>query len=178
MTPISKRKRARFIYAKSKNIAKRLHLYTKSETLCKKQDNLRYVFIHKNTDTLCYMIFHEKFVMGIYIYTKSMALCVRGRFYIKNLETSKKQDNLRYVFICKNPDTLRHKIFMGYLKLAEGGGHFYSHKNNALCVKLLYDKNNALSGMVLYKKVRNFVLHFHLQKNALCVTFLYLKLIV
>ena len=32
----------------------------------KKQDNLRYVFIHKLPDTLCHAIFHETFEIGIY----------------------------------------------------------------------------------------------------------------
>ena len=67
MTAISERQRARFyIYIqKSKTIAKRF--YAKSQTLRKKQDNFRYVFIYKNQDTLCYAIFHEIFEIGIYI---------------------------------------------------------------------------------------------------------------
>ena len=63
-----------FIYTKSKKIAKSLYIYTKSQTLFEKQDNLRYVFIHKNPDTLCYTIFYEIFEIGIYIYTKSITL--------------------------------------------------------------------------------------------------------
>ena len=42
-------------------------LYTKIQTLYKKQDNFRYIFIYKNQDTLRYAIFHEIFEVGIYI---------------------------------------------------------------------------------------------------------------
>ena len=52
---------------KAKTIANRLYIYTKRDTLCKKQDNLRYVFIQKNPDSLRYEILHEIFEMGIYI---------------------------------------------------------------------------------------------------------------
>ena len=54
-------------------------MYSKSQTLFKKQDNLRYGFIHKHPDTLRYAIFHEVFETGNYMYTKSMTLCVTGR---------------------------------------------------------------------------------------------------
>ena len=64
MTPIGERQRARFIYTKSKKIAKCLYIYTKSQTLCKKQDNLRNFFIYKNPDTLRYPISHENFKIG------------------------------------------------------------------------------------------------------------------
>ena len=61
MTPISERQRARFcIYKKQKKLRK-------IQTLCKKQDNFRYVFIHKKPDTLLYAIFHEIFEIIIYI---------------------------------------------------------------------------------------------------------------
>ena len=57
MTPIIERKCARFYIQKSKKIAKRLYIYTKIQTLFKKQDNLCYIFIHKKPDTLRYAIF-------------------------------------------------------------------------------------------------------------------------
>ena len=66
-----------FLYIqKAKKNAKRLYMYTKIQTLCKNQDNFCYVFIHKKSDTLRYAIFHETFEIGIYIYKKSMTLCV------------------------------------------------------------------------------------------------------
>ena len=54
---------------------KRLYIYKKLDNL-QKQDNLCYVFIHKNPDTLRQAIFHENFEIGIHINTKSMTLCV------------------------------------------------------------------------------------------------------
>ena len=76
MTPFSKRQRARFIYTKDKKNATRLYIYSKSKALFKKQDNFCHTFIHKKPDTVCYAIFREILEIGIYIYTKSMTLCV------------------------------------------------------------------------------------------------------
>ena len=66
MTAISERQRAcLYLYKKQEKLRKKL--YTKSQTLCKKLDNFRYVCIYKKQDTLCYAIFHEIFKVGIYI---------------------------------------------------------------------------------------------------------------
>ena len=48
-----------FIYKNHDTLRYVTFLYTKIQTLRKKQDNLRYVFIHKNPDTLRYTIFME-----------------------------------------------------------------------------------------------------------------------
>ena len=74
MNPISQRQRVRFIHIKK--IAKNLYIYARIETLFKKKDNLRYVFIHKKPDNFRYAIFHECFVIDIHIYTERMTLCV------------------------------------------------------------------------------------------------------
>ena len=65
-----------FIHIKKAEKLRNIYIYTKIQTLCKKQENLRYVFIHKNPNTLRYAIFHDNFEIGICIYTKSMTLCV------------------------------------------------------------------------------------------------------
>ena len=76
MTPISKRQRARLnIYKKQKKI-KHLYIYRKSETLCKKHDNLRYIIIHKKPYNLRYVNVNENFEIGIYIFTKIKTLYV------------------------------------------------------------------------------------------------------
>ena len=67
MTPLCERQRASLYIQKAKQIAKCLYMYTKKETLCKKQDNLRYILIHKKPDNLRYAIFHEIFEIGIYL---------------------------------------------------------------------------------------------------------------
>ena len=128
MTPIGKRQRARFIYTKSKKIAKCLYIYTKSQTLCKKQDNLRYVFVHKKQDTLLYAFF-----MNVLKLEKSMTLCVTWRFYIQKARNFEKKDNLRYVFLYTKSLTLCvTRFFMEFLKLAEGGGIFIHKKQCTL----------------------------------------------
>ena len=43
-------------------------MYTKSQTLCKTQDNLRYIFIRKKPNTLRYAIFRDFFEIDIYMY--------------------------------------------------------------------------------------------------------------
>ena len=66
MTAISKRQCARFyIYKKVKKL--QIVLYTKSKTLCKKQDNSRYFLYTKKLDTLRYAILHEMFEFGNYM---------------------------------------------------------------------------------------------------------------
>ena len=104
---------------------KRLYIYTKSQTIRKKQDNFRYAFIYKQLDTLRYTIFHETSEISICI-QKSWQFALREFFIYKKLDTSQKarQFALRF-FIYKKPDTLRCVIFMEFLKLAEGGGHLY-----------------------------------------------------
>ena len=56
--------RLAFIYKNHETLRYVTFLYTKSQTLHKKQDNLRYVFLHRNSDTLHYTIFHEIFEVG------------------------------------------------------------------------------------------------------------------
>ena len=50
-----------FLYKKHDTLRYVTILNTKSQTLRKKQGNLRYVFIYKNPDTLRYAIFHGVF---------------------------------------------------------------------------------------------------------------------
>ena len=90
--------------------------------------------------TLRYGIFDE--IFEVCIYTKSMKL-------------RKKQDNLRYVFIYKNPAVCVTRFFIEFLKFA-GGRDIYALKkqctlcdifilkNSALCVTLLYTKSLTL----------------------------------
>ena len=70
MTPISERHCARlYIYKKQKKYKTCIYIYIK-------QDNLGYVSIHKNPDSLRYEIFRKIFEIGIYIKSKSMTLCI------------------------------------------------------------------------------------------------------
>ena len=68
-----------FIYKKYDNFCYVMFLYTKFQTLRKKQDNLRYVFIYKKPNTFCYAIFHGIFEIGeeggIFLCKKQCILC-------------------------------------------------------------------------------------------------------
>ena len=66
MTSINERKFSSYIYIQKAKKMRNI-LYTKSQTLCKKQENFRYFFVCKKEDTLCYAIFNENFDIRIYI---------------------------------------------------------------------------------------------------------------
>ena len=87
-----------FIYKKDDILRYVKFLYTKIQTLRKKQDNLRYVFIYKNQDTFHYGIFRLIFEIG----------GGGGHFYMQriiqfalNLKY-KKRCSLLYVYIQKS----------------------------------------------------------------------------
>ena len=93
-----------FLYRKSKKIAKRLYIYAKSQTLFKKQDNLRYVFIYKKSDTLRYAIFMKMLKLA-YINQEHSNLRYVTFLYTKIQTLGKREDNFRYVFNIKIPDS-------------------------------------------------------------------------
>ena len=96
-------------------------LYTKIQTLCKKQDKLRYVFIYKKPDTLRYAIFHQIFDIVVYI-LKSMTLCVTWRFYIKRSRHFAKINTICVTFLYTKILTLSvMRFFVELVKLAKGG---------------------------------------------------------
>ena len=53
-----------FMYKKHDTLRYVIFLYTKSQTLRKNQDNVRYIFIYKNPDTLRYANFYRIFEIG------------------------------------------------------------------------------------------------------------------
>ena len=65
MDPIHKRQRACLYIYKGEN--RNAYIYANSKTLCNKQDNLRYVFIHKNP-TLYVTQFFMKILKLPFIY--------------------------------------------------------------------------------------------------------------
>ena len=71
----------------------------------------------------------KPFVLRKFLYTKSQTLH-------KNL------DNLHYLFIYKNPDTLRYAIFHRIFEIGGGGGGYA--KNNTICITLLFAKKYVL----------------------------------
>ena len=97
-----------------------------------------FIYIHKNPDTLLkarqfalrfysqksrhfrLRNFHEFFEIGIYIYPKSMTLCVTRRFTYKNLDTLQKsrQFALRFFMYTKSLTPCVTQFFIRFLKLA------------------------------------------------------------
>ena len=156
MTAISKRQRARLYTQKAKKtkrfyIQKARHfsksktisvtfLHTKSQTFMKV---LKLAFIFKNHDTLRYVTF---------IYTKRYTL-------------SKKQDNLWYVFIYKNPALLFCAIFHWIFEICGGGGTFIYKKNNVLCVIFLYWKTMHFALRCYIQRAWHYALHFNIKKK-------------
>ena len=65
-TAISERQCSHFLYIQNSKKSETF-LYTKSQTLFKKQDNFSYFFRYKKHDTGRYAILHEFFEVGIYI---------------------------------------------------------------------------------------------------------------
>ena len=86
-----------YIYIKQKN-EKLLYIYTKFQTLFKKQNNLRCVFIHRKPGTLPYAIFHKCLKFAFLYIQRAGHSALREFLYTKILTLRKKQDNLRYVF--------------------------------------------------------------------------------
>ena len=102
MTPISKTQRARFYKYKNQNKLQNVFTFKKSDTF-QKVRQCPLCFIYKKQDTVRYAIFHDL----AFINKKHDTLG-----YVKFLNTKiqtlrKNQDNLRYIFIYKKPDTLR-----------------------------------------------------------------------
>ena len=93
-----------FIYKKHDTLHYVTFLYTKSWTLRKKKDNLRYVFIYKKSGHFTLRDFSLNFWNwrkgGTFLYAKNKSLCVIFLYA--------KKSTLHYVFIYKKPDTLRY----------------------------------------------------------------------
>ena len=83
----------------------------KTLTLSKKQHNFCYVFINNNRCTLIYPIFKEIIEVVISI-QKALHFAIYGFYYTKGYTLCKNQDNLRYIFKFKTPDTMRSVFFM------------------------------------------------------------------
>ena len=86
-----------FIYKNHDTLCYVTFFDTKSQTLRKKQDTLRYFFIYKNPDTLRYGVF-KKFLKLAFIYKKHDTLRYLTFLYTQIQTLGKKQDTLCYVF--------------------------------------------------------------------------------
>ena len=118
----------------------------------KNPDNVCYLFIYKKQDTLSFAIFHENVEVGIYI-QKASHFALGEFLYGKTSTLRKKQDNLRYVFIYKNPDTLRYAIFHWIFEIGGGGeDHFICKKQCTLRCIYICKKQCTLRYIYICKK--------------------------
>ena len=119
-----------FIYIqKEKEIVKRLYKNKNPDTFQKER-----LFIHKNQDTLSYAIFIKKLKLAWIYIQKAGHFSLRDVFVCTKIQTlRKKKDNLRYVYLyIKIPTLCVTQFFIGFLKLAEGGGDLMNKKQCTL----------------------------------------------
>ena len=132
MTPISERHRLRlYIYKKQKN--SETIIYTQKARYFSKSKTIPLTFLFTKCRTLYVTRFHDFFEIGIYIYTKSMTLCVTWSFYIKKATHFINSNTICVTFfIYKKTDTLRYAIFHQIFKIGGGGWGFISKKQCTL----------------------------------------------
>ena len=158
------------MYTKSKKMFN-VYIYTKRETIFKKQDNLHYVFIYKKPDTLRYAIF-IKLLKLAFIYTKTIKLCVMLRFILKKKRHFEKTKTIwvTFIYIYKASHFALREFSWYFWNWRRRGGDvkkkkctsvkFQHSKNNALSVRFLYTKILTLRVTFLYKKTIHFALRF------------------
>ena len=134
-------------------------LCRKNGTLCKNQDNFCYIYLYINQDTLCYAIFHEHFEVGI-VYKKHDTLRQVTFLYTKSQTLCTNQDNLRYVFVYKKPDTLYYTTFHGTFEIGGGGVGSFICKKNSLCEINYMQKTLHFVLSFIYKKHDTFYVIF------------------
>ena len=140
--------------------------------------NSRYVFIHKKPDTLRCVIFHEIFEIGIYIYTKSMTLCVICRFYIQKYRHFKKIKTVcvTVIYIQKSWHFVLRNFSWNFWYWRKGGGGIFINKNNALCVQILYAKKCIFCYVLIYKKPDT-LRHICISKKQYTLPYVYIYII-
>ena len=150
-------------------------LYTKIQTLCKNQDNIRYV-LYKKARHFTSRHF-PWFLWNWHLYTKSMALCVAWSFYIQKQYTSEtaRQFSLRF-YTQKSWHFASRKISWNFWNWRRGEGHFYMKKMRFV-LNFICKKQCTLCYILIYKNQTLCVTYLY-EKKSLCVMFLYLKLIV
>ena len=139
-----------FIYIYKNQKSCKTFLYTKIQTLCKKQDNFRYVFIIKNPDTLRYAIF-KKLLKLAFIYKKHNTLRY-VTFLYKKSQTLRKIKTICVTFLYTKIQTLRvTQFFIEFLNLERRGGHFYMQKQYTLRYIFICKKMHLVLRFI-YKK--------------------------
>ena len=87
-------------------------------------------------------------------------------FIYKNPDTSKKQDNLSYVFLYKNPYTLRYTIFQGVFEIGGGGGGAFLLAKKIHFALIFIFETMHFPFRSSIQKVRHFASYFYMQKKS------------
>ena len=102
---------------------------------------MRYVFIHKKQDTLRYAIFMKILKLAFIYIQKEGHFALRDVFKNKKPDTSKKARQFASHFLYVKSLTLFvMQFFMEFLKLAEGGWHFYKQKTMQFALNFYLQK--------------------------------------
>ena len=88
-----------------------------------------------------------------HLYTKSMTLCVTWRFYIQKARHFAKSKTIFDTFLYTK---IKHfcvtRIFIEFLKFAEGGGHVFIKKTMYFVWKFYIEKQDTLRYVATYKE--------------------------
>ena len=145
-----RKKTCTFLYIQKEKNAKRFYIQ-KGQTLCKKQENSRYVFIYKKKNTLRYAILNEIFEVGIFI-QKAWHFELRDVFIYKTTDTLQKARNFALQFyIQKSGHFVLHNFSLNFWNKRSGGENFYM------------------------QKIMHFALHFYMQKTQHSALRFYMK---
>ena len=131
-----------YIDKKQKKL-RHVFIYTKSQTLFKKLDNFRYVFMYKMPYTWRYEILMKRLTLA-FKYKKHEILRYVTFFIYKKLDTSQKARQFAIRLYTKIRHFCFKRFFIEFLKFAEEGGYLFI-ENSALCVTLLFTKSPTLS---------------------------------
>ena len=151
--PICKRHSSHFLFTNKKN--RNVHIDIQNSWKFEKSKTISIITLHN---------FHEFFEIDIYIITKSMTLCVKWCLRTKTQIFFKKQDNSRYIFIYKNPGTLRYALFHWIFDTGVGRA-FYKQKTMHFEFNFYMQKTTHFPLHFQIQKARHFASHFYRHKT-------------
>ena len=110
----------------------------------------------------------------LYIYKKHDTLCYVTFLYTEIDTFRKKKDNLRYFFIIQKACHFALRNFHGIFEIGGGGVGIFINKNNVLCIKRSYARNNALSVTFYIQFFWYFASYFYMQRTVHFVLLIYI----
>ena len=163
--PHQKKTTNTFLYIQKQKILKRLYIYKNLNTFQKSRQVVLGFYSKKLQILYITQLSWNFWIWHLYIYKNHDYLRYVKFLYTKSHTLGNKQDNLRYIFFIKKSwHFALHNFSWNFWNLAERGVFFYT-KNNALCVKFLYEKTMYFSLHLYVQKSRHFASHFYFQKT-------------